>query len=82
MSPSEFWLVAAEWGSYMTAGDPGACMYGFDERGAVQSETHRAACVAWITQECRAAANRNEDPTSDHEQLDAMLAYLKTAPVA
>jgi hypothetical protein len=41
LSPCEFWLKAAEWSSYMSSGDPGACMYGFDETGAVQSEAHR-----------------------------------------
>lgn len=42
MSPRAAWGYAASWGSMMTGGDPGACMYGFDERFTVQSEQHRA----------------------------------------
>lgn len=80
LSPSAFWLAAASWGSYMSSGDPGACMYGFDEHGTVQSEDHRADCIAWITDHCRSAADCNDDPEADHAELDAMLAYLKTAP--
>lgn len=81
MSPTEFWLAAAEWGSYMTSGDPGACMYGFDERGCVQSEEHRENCIRWITDNCRSAADANDNPDEDNEQLDNMLVYLKTAPI-
>lgn len=48
MTNKQAWLYAAEWGSFMTNGDPGACMYGFDESFLVQSESHRAECLAWI----------------------------------
>lgn len=81
MTPFEFWLAAAEWGSYMTSGDPGACMYGFDERGCVQSEQHRANCVDWIENHCRKYADFNENPNEGHKQLNAMLEYLETAPI-
>ena len=81
MTPTEFWLAAAEWGSYMTSGDPGACMYGFDEHGRVQSEEHRQRCINWITNNCRDAADANENPSEDHDQLDEMLDYLDTAPI-
>jgi len=81
MSPFEFWLAAADWGSYMTADDPGACMYGFDEHSRVQSETHRQQCMDYIESDCRAAAGSNDNPNEDHAQLDAMLSYLKTAAV-
>lgn len=46
MSPHDAWLYAASWGSFISSGDPGACLYGFDERFHVQSEEHRAACLA------------------------------------
>jgi hypothetical protein len=82
MTPHEFWLAAAECGSYITAGDPGACMYGFDERGCVQSEEHRQQCFDWIENDCRKAADANEDPAADHDQLDSMLDYPEKAPVA
>jgi len=85
MTPREFWLAAAEWGSYLNDWDPGACLYGFDERGTVQSEQHRADCIAWIDGPCRKAATANiaaGDPSArgDHEQLDELRAYLLTAP--
>lgn len=84
MTPQEFWLTAASWGSFFTSGDPGACMYGFDERGCVQSEQHRQACINWIVDDCRPAADQNDDPDereTNFAQLDALLDYLKTAPI-
>jgi hypothetical protein len=79
MTPKEFWLTAAQWGSYMHSGDPGACMYGFDERGVVQSEAHRKACIAYLDGECRKAADVNEDPKADHAQIDSLIAYLSAS---
>jgi len=85
MTPKEFWLAAASWGSAMTSGDPGACMYGFSENGVVQSEQHRQDCIQWIETECRKAALANaaagENLAEQTAELDAMLEYLKTAPV-
>lgn len=83
--PREFSGVAAQWGSYMTAGDPGACMYGFGDDGLPQSEEHRQQCLAYIEDHCRAAADANvaagDDPTEQHPQLDDIVAYLKSAPL-
>ena len=81
MSPEEFWLTAATWGSYMTGGDPGACMYGFDERGAVQSEQHRKDCIEWLDKDCRKCAASGDDPRGLNEEIDNLIAYLRTAPV-
>jgi hypothetical protein len=81
MTPTEFWLTAAQWGSYMSSGDPGACMYGFDERGTVQSENHRRACIEHLNTEGRAAAARNDDPEADNEEIDSLIAYLRKAKV-
>ncbi|MNU37026.1 hypothetical protein D3C71_256480 [compost metagenome] len=85
LNPKQFWEMAATWGSAMTSGDPGACMYGFDERGVVQSEGHRQACIDYIESECRRAAEINiaagEDAAEQHGEIEAMLAYLKGAPV-
>lgn len=80
MTPTEFWLTAAQWGSYMTSSDPGACMYGFNERGKVQSEAHRAACIAHLDGPCRGAADLNDDPEADHDEIDGLIDYLLTAP--
>ena len=81
MTAGEFAYAASQWGSYMSAGDPGACMYGFDDSGHVQSEEHRQACIDWINNHCRSAADMNDDPESDHRRLDDMLAYLRPAPI-
>jgi hypothetical protein len=86
MTPKKFWETAAQWGSYVTGGDPGACMYGFDEKGLVQSEEHRAACIAYIEGDCRKAAIANgkagENLAEQNLELDTLIEYLKTAPVA
>ena len=80
MEPVKFWILAAGWGSYVRCGDPGACLYGFDERGAVQSEDHRSRCVAYLDNECRKAARFNEDPDAANDEIDDLIAYLETAP--
>lgn len=86
MTPKQFWETAATWGSFQASGDPGACMYGFDEKGLVQSEEHRADCIKWIENDCRKAAIINahagESLEEQNAELDALLAYLKTAPVS
>lgn len=84
LTPKEAWLRAAEWGSYITSRDPGACMYGFNERGVVQSEEHRQACLDYIDTECRRAADVNiaaGEGEHDHEELDELRAYIASAPV-
>ena len=86
LSPKQFWLLAASWGSAVTSGDPGACMYGFTERGLVQSEEHRRDCIAYIEHDCRRAAEVNAEAGVDGaevhpDELEAMLNYLRNAPV-
>lgn len=85
LTPRKFWETAATWGSFMTSGDPGACMYGFDEKGVVQSEEHRADCIAYIEKHCREAAKANgaagEDEAAQNRELDAMIEYLRSAPM-
>lgn len=81
LGPKEAWLYAAQWGSAMTAGDPGALMYGFDERFEVQSEQHRADCLEYVA-ECRGfvvADPANYEP-DELEQLDALTKALRIAP--
>jgi len=83
MKPYEAWLYAASWGSYMTNGDPGACMYGFSEDCRPQSERHRADCLAWIDTECLPAVRENPQGFDDDEEskLLDLRAYLAGAPV-
>lgn len=86
LTPQEFWLMAATWGSAMTAGDPGACMYGFDKNGLVQSEEHRQDCIQYIKTEFRSILDANTasddaDLGQRANEIQAMLMYLETAPV-
>lgn len=85
MNPKEFSEKVSNWGSAMHAGDPGACLYGFDGRGLVQSEDHRRDCIRQLEGDGRKAADANiaagDDPDEQHPEIDALVAYLKTAPV-
>lgn len=76
MTPGNAWLLAAQWGSYMRAGDPGACMYGFDHRGMVQTETHRKQCLDWIDNHCARWA-----APIDLKELSDLREYIAQAPV-
>lgn len=62
MTPKQAWLYAAQWGSAVRGGDPGACMYGFDERFAIQSPEHGRACLAWIESHCTPEAGEVDKP--------------------
>lgn len=81
MSPKEAWLYAASWGSYMTSGDPGACMYGFDERFHVQSEAHRAQCLEQMADNrARVVEHPDDYDAGELASLDAFVMALKAAP--
>lgn len=70
------WGAAAQWGSFIAAGDPGACMYGFDERGTVQTEEHRKACLAYLDE----TANGYPWSKSDLRHLRRTRASIAAAP--
>lgn len=84
MSPYDAWLYAATWGSYMRSGDPGACMYGFNERCRPQSEEHRQEVLDWIEKQCRpnVVANPENYDEDELEQMDEFVKYIKHAPLA
>lgn len=82
MKPYEAWLYAASWGSFIHAGDPGACMYGFSEDCIPQSEDHRAACIEWIDNECLPLV-RSHPAWYEHNEEETLLAlreYLVNCP--
>jgi len=81
MEARDAWLYAATWGSYITGGDPGACMYGFSEDCRPQSEDHRQRVIAWVESDCRPCViQRPDDYDEDElEQLDEFLEYIKQA---
>jgi hypothetical protein len=72
---------AATWGSFMTSGDPGACMYGFDETGRPQNEGHRANCLEWIEACKKIVAERpDEFDESESDDLESLRLWLESAP--
>lgn len=82
MTNEEAWLYAAQWGSYICDGDPGACMYGFNEDFLVQSESHRADCIAEMEQNrARVESEPHYYEDDEIEQIDALVEKLLTAKV-
>lgn len=74
---------AATWGSYMTGGDPGACMYGFDETGYPQNETHKADCIAYMQKNRERVAENPADYDDDElDKIDAFIALMQDSPVS
>lgn len=83
MSPHDAWLYAASWGSYMTSGDPGACMYGFDEKFVMQSEQHRADVLDQMkANRAYVEANRKDYAPGELAEMDSFIEAVKAAPVA
>ena len=83
MEPEEAWGYAATWGSFVRNGDPGACMYGFDENCQPQSEEHRQDVIEWM-QKCRQQVVDNPEDYDDDEldSIDRFLEYIKVREVA
>ena len=83
MTPYEAWGYAAQWGSYMTGGDPGACMYGFSEDCLPQSDDHRQDCLNWIDRNCvpLVKAQPEHFDEDELEKLASLRAYLADAPL-
>lgn len=77
LTGKDLWMAAADWGSYMHAGDPGACMYGFTERGAVRNEEHRQACLAYL----RDTLSRYPWSKRDVRHLHAVAGGIALAPM-
>lgn len=72
-----------QWGSMMTGGDPGACMYGFDDKGRPANPVSRDAILDWIDSHCLPAAQgridsgkADEAEMEDVDKLNALRAYI------
>jgi hypothetical protein len=49
LTPREAYELASDYGSFIRAGDPGACFYGFYfSDGRPVSETHRQQCLSYV----------------------------------
>lgn len=75
MTPMEAYEYASSWGSAMTSGDPGACMYGFDESCRPQSEEHRQDVLNWMEVCRKNVALCNAD--DELAKLDAFIEFIK-----
>jgi len=86
MNDQEAVQFMATWGSYMTGGDPGACMYGFSGEGPlkVQTEEHRTNSIQWL-EGCKERVEESPDdyegPDEEIENIDTVISMLKKAPV-
>lgn len=81
MSPSRAYIIASQWGSYMHAGDPGACFYGFRfNDGRPQSEAHRRACIAYA-ERCELIALSQGDKR-DASELRRLRRFFETTELA
>lgn len=84
LDSAQAFTIASSWGSYITAGDPGAVFYTFPAGDAqVQSEDHRAQLIAY-TDACLISARAGEvdgpDDTETHvAELEALRRYFETA---
>lgn len=75
ISKESAFAFASQWGSFMHAGDPGACMYGFHHNdGRPVSEAHRLDCLRWL----RA---RRADTAIDEQQLVQLIRFIAYTPL-
>lgn len=57
LTPSAAYAIASQWGSYVRAGDSGACFHAFRKDDARPvNKWHRAQCVRYLERECLVAA--------------------------
>lgn len=83
MTKHDAWLYAASWGSFNNAGDPGACLYGFDADFRVQSEEHRADCLREMEgHRADVVADSAGYEPGELEQVDTFILRLKGAKLA
>ena len=82
MNPKQAWLYAAQWGSYVHAGDPGAIMYEFNETLTVADEEQRTRALAWI-ERCLAkvAADPGAFAANEAGKLAELASAFRRAPL-
>jgi hypothetical protein len=82
-TPEQAWEYASQWGSMMTNGDPGACMYGFTENCRPQSEAHRQEVIGWMIR-CKRDVVVNPDRYDSDEaaKIDSFIKFIETRGLA
>mgnify|MGYP006318488921 FL=1 len=83
LRPGQVAGVAASWGSYMSNGDPGACMYGFGQDGRPLDEDHRKRCLEYIDRCCLPLLESPHPGYTqrDAQELHALRRHIETAEV-
>jgi hypothetical protein len=75
ISPREAYDIASQWGSYISAGDPGAVFYSFPTGDATpQGPDHRAQLIAY-TESCL-----KEAKGADKAELESLLQFFRDMP--
>lgn len=84
LRPDQVAAVAASWGSYMSNGDPGVCMYSIRQDGLLYDEAHRKRCLEYIDCHCLplvAGPTPRGYTQAEVEELHALRRYIQTAKV-
>lgn len=71
----DLWLKCAEWGSYINASDPGACMYGLNGAASFQHPEHARQVIFHIETRCMQHAS-DEDREDLNDILDTARDFL------
>lgn len=67
--------IASQWGSLISAGDPGACLYAFHfNDGRPVSDTHRLACLKYLRQQ-------RPETRKDEIELQKLIRFLADCPL-
>lgn len=76
LTPATAFAVASSYGSYVSAGDPGACMYAFRAGdGRPVSEAHRTQVLDYL-------ATREGRSCDELWELDRLRLFIERAPLA
>lgn len=81
LTPAAAYGIASQWGSLISAGDPGAVFYAFRlNDGRPNDDAHRAACIAYA-KDCLAdviaTPTNYDDPAECEAELAALIDFFK-----
>jgi hypothetical protein len=75
ISKERAYALASQWGSFINATDPGACMYAFHVNdGRPLTEAHRLQCLTWLR-------TRRADTAKDERELQQLIRFMANAPL-
>lgn len=83
ITPAEAFDIASQWGSYISAGDPGAVFYSFPLNDArPQDDDHRAACLAYTDELLDGLDPEDADYVEDKASLTVLREFFALSPEA